>query len=690
MRRPSPPVRRLLFSCLAAALIGLAWWATRYPLGPSSARAGYLHDPPYMFQGPGGRPQGLDIDVMREAATRAGITLTWVYLPAPGNADRALRDGVVDIWPALTILPSRTAEFSFTDPWLRTEVWVVVRDGTTLPPPSYDGPIGLSPLPVTAFVVQKHFPRARQMAYRDGAALAHAMCDGEVDVGLLAAGDLAQALAGPDARCRQANLRPFVVPESTLRIAVAARAGYAGTAARLRAQIDAMAADGSIRSIVLPYSFHAATEILAVYEILQARARVRLFTWGTVVLGVVLVATLILFAALTRANRRARQSLIEKAALEQQLQAAQRLELLGQFAGGIAHDFNNLVTVIVGYAAISADRAATDPVLADALSEIRRAADRATDLVRQLLAFGRDEVVEPRVIGLHHAVDALTPMLRHVLRGDIHLELALGADHDRVLLDDGQLSRVLLNLTINARDAMPQGGTIRISTSNETTATGAPTIMLSLADTGVGMTPEVQARAFEPFFTTKEAGRGTGLGLSAVHSLVRQAGGTIALQSRPGMGTRFDLVLPVVVTEAQVTQTGPADPVADPVVRPHDVLVVEDQRDLRDLVGRVLRAEGYRVFEAADGAQALQILREHQGAMSLVLTDVRMPHLSGLGLQAEVAQTMASVPFLFMSGQTDDGSLPAAASHGVLAKPFTPAQLRAAVADALAQKRPVA
>ena len=546
-----------VIAAMAAALGIWRGWHRR-PV-PTEARVGYAHDPPYMFRGDDGTPQGLDIDVMQHAAERAGMTLHWVFVPEAGDVDTALRDGRVDVWPALTVLPARERKFFFTDPWLQTEVWVVVRGGTRLPPSSYDGRIGLAPLPVARHLAREHFPGAGHVLYRDGPTLAAALCAGEIDVGVLAAADLSQAVAGPDPRCRAANLRPFVVPDSTLRIAVAARPGFEGTASRLRAQIDHMAADGSIRTVILPYSLHAASEVLAVYDLLQARAQARLYFWVTVILGVALVAAIILFTALHRANRRARESIEQRAALEERLHATQRLDLIGRFAGGIAHDFNNLIAVITGYACIAADRTPADPVVADALQEITDASERASGLVQQLLAVGRKEVVAPRLLSLHAELESLRPMIARLVHVDVALTILPGATHDRVTLDPWQLSRVLLNLATNARDAMPRGGCLRISTVNARDDGGRLRVCLRVEDTGVGMPPQLCGRVFEPFFTTKAPGSGTGLGLSVVHGIVSQAGGEIEVSSTPHVGTQFGIWLPVADPSVADVEQAPRD-----------------------------------------------------------------------------------------------------------------------------------
>ena len=283
------------------------------------------------------------------------------------------------------------------------------------------------------------------------------------------------------------------------------------------------------------------------YQLLQARSRARWLAIGAVVLAVFLLATLALLAALYRANRAVRRTYEEKAALEDKLHAAERLELVGQLAGGVAHDFNNLVTVIVGYSDLARESANDNPALSESLDEIRRAGDRATELVQQLLTVSGRQAVEPRVIALHDALTDMQPMLRRVLREEITLGLRLDASPDRVRMDPGQLSRVLLNLTLNAADAMPEGGHITIGTATDPadSPAGTGTVRLWFEDSGAGMQPEIAARAFEPFFTTKAPGRGTGLGLASVQGIITQAGGEVELRSVAGGGTRFDIRLPL-------------------------------------------------------------------------------------------------------------------------------------------------
>jgi signal transduction histidine kinase len=663
---------------VAVCLGGLAWmYVGRAPVR-TSVRAGYVHDPPYMARGANGRPTGASIDVFNEAARRSGVTVRWVHVPAPGNADTALRRGDVDVWPLLTLLPHRQGQFHFTAPWLQTEFWVVVRDGGPLPARGFTGRIGLSPLPITQHLVEQTFPAAVRVAYVDGTAIANAICVGEVGVALISAGDLSEAAASNPA-CRTARLRSHVVRGSRLELAVAARPEFAATAERLRLAIDGMASDGSIRPLVLPHSVYAASEVLAVYELLRARSQARSFAYGLVALGVALLATLTLSAVLYRADQQAKRALMEKIALEEKLHAAHRLEWLGQLTGGIAHDFNNLATIIIGYAALVEDESRSSPRLFEALREIRRAGDRASDLVRQLLMFSRHQLVEPRVLSLHQQLLTMQPMLERLLRDDVVITLDPQASDDAILIDEGQLSRVVINLVVNASDAMPAGGAITMSTADVGGRDGtAPLVRLSVADTGTGIPRDVQARLFEPFFTTKPVGQGTGLGLSTVIGVVTQAGGTIDVTSAPGQGTRFDICFPVTVPPKPAEVPAPATRATR---QRGTILVAEDQADVRGLVVGVLRGAGYDVVAATDGQDALRQLRGLRSGVDLVLSDLVMPHMSGQQLYAATRTECGAPPFLFMSGYSEE-ALPAP-THALLGKPFTPTQLLRAVGDEL-------
>jgi CheY-like chemotaxis protein len=368
------------------------------------------------------------------------------------------------------------------------------------------------------------------------------------------------------------------------------------------------------------------------------------------------------------------------------------MEAVGRLAGGIAHDFNNLLNVIMGYASLLTRRVSAG---ADAsrLAQIVKAAERAAGLTRQLLAFSRKQVLEPRVLDLDTVVGELGGMLRRLIGEDVELVLQPGAGLWPVKADPGQLEQVVMNLAVNARDAMPQGGTLTISTANvevdpeeawrHPTVAAGRYVVLTVRDNGCGMDQEVQSHIFEPFFSTKEKGKGTGLGLATVYGVVQQTGGQIRVESAPGRGAAFHIYLPP--TEAAPT-SAPAPARVEPRRGAETVLLVEDEDSLRELAAEVLEGLGYRVLVAVDGKDALRVAQGAKGPIDLLLTDVIMPGLSGREVAARLAPARPGLHVLFMSGYTDE----AIAHHGVLEpgmrllnKPFTPDQLAQAVAHAL-------
>ena len=386
----------------------------------------------------------------------------------------------------------------------------------------------------------------------------------------------------------------------------------------------------------------------------------------------------------------------ERKNLEEQLRQAQKMEAVGQLAGGVAHDFNNLLTAIIGNAelllrAIEPE----DPRRLDVL-EINRAAHRAATLVRQLLAFSRKQVLQPQVVDLNKVVTDLSAMLRRVIGEQVELRLELQPELGRVLADPGQLEQVITNLAVNARDAMPSGGTLAIRTaavdaadvpgpSPESMPVG-PLVELTVRDDGVGMDERTLARLFEPFFTTKELGRGTGLGLATVYGIVRQSGGHIRVNSRLHHGSTFTIYLP------RVEGTGEhADELPGWTDQPRaagTVLVVEDDISVRRLACRVLRARGYRVLEAGEGSEALRLLRQHEGPVDLILTDIIMPGLSGPALVERLLLDAPDMKVLYITGYSEEairqqGVLPAGGA--LLEKPFTAHQLAERVRGVLAK-----
>lgn len=379
-------------------------------------------------------------------------------------------------------------------------------------------------------------------------------------------------------------------------------------------------------------------------------------------------------------------TLARQAELQEQLRRAQRMEAVGKVAGGVAHDFNNLLSVIIGYSTMIAEGLPeSDPLLGD-VEEVRRAAGRASELTRQLLAFGRRQVLAPRVLDLNDALRALERMLRRVLGEDIVLAVETNALAATILVDPGQLEQVVMNLVVNARDAMPRGGSLLLRTEDaeRDDVHAAPSsgtvpgryVALSVTDTGEGMDAVTLTRIFDPFFTTKDQGKGTGLGLSTVWGIVTQSGGTISVSSSPGHGARFDLQFPVVDRASE--PRAPSVPAPKLEGGSETILVVEDEEQVRGLICSVLRRSGYHVLEAKDGRDGLAVTRSYQGHIHLLLTDVTMPHLSGTELAQQLAVSRPDTKVLFVSGYTEDAMI----HRGVLlegatflAKPVAPREL---------------
>jgi len=383
----------------------------------------------------------------------------------------------------------------------------------------------------------------------------------------------------------------------------------------------------------------------------------------------------------------------EVAERTKQLVQAQKMEAVGLLAGGIAHDFNNLLTVITGRAQLLLRGRPADEPLAQGLALIEKTAQRATTLTRQLLAFSRKQVLQRRVLNLNSVVADMEKMLRPLIGEDIALltvfEPALGP----VNADPGQLEQVIVNLAVNARDAMPQGGRIVLKTGNrqldEATAARQPGLqagryaVLAVSDTGVGMDPTTQARIFEPFFTTKKPGKGTGLGLSTVYGIVQQHSGFVSVESAPGLGTTFKIHLPHV--EAVVEALPEAGPTRAASGRGSEtVLVVEDEDEVRALAIEILREHGYTTLAAADGAEALRMAARHPGPLHLLLTDVVMPHLSGWELARQLSAVRSETKVLYMTGYSEIAVAHEGVSDAiVLQKPFTPDILTGRVREAI-------
>jgi PAS domain S-box-containing protein len=372
--------------------------------------------------------------------------------------------------------------------------------------------------------------------------------------------------------------------------------------------------------------------------------------------------------------------------LEEQFRQAQKMEAVGQLAGGVAHDFNNLLALILGYTDLLLEGVPENDSRRADILEVRKAGERAAALTRQLLAFSRKQVMRNERINLSAVAAGMEEMLRRLIGSDVELAFVLRPDTAMVIGDAGQIEQVIMNLVLNARDAMPRGGRITIETANvdldreyvatHLTARVGPHVMLSVADNGEGMSAEVKARVFEAFFTTKEQGRGTGLGLATVYGIVKQSGGNIWVYSEPRLGTTFKIYFPV-VAGGQRAPTPPALTRAR-VAKGEAILVVENEESVRNLTRRLLGTEGYAVFTAANADEAMSICRAHGNRLTLLLTDIVMPKVGGVQLAAMVRKTLPDLPILFMSGYAeaavnafdDLGESPA-----FITKPFTASQL---------------
>jgi two-component system, cell cycle sensor histidine kinase and response regulator CckA len=390
-------------------------------------------------------------------------------------------------------------------------------------------------------------------------------------------------------------------------------------------------------------------------------------------------------ARVTRAFDRMRQTLkrneTQRQQLEDQLRQAQKMEAMGRLAGGVAHDFNNLLTVIKGHSNLLIDRLEpVDPGYRSAC-QIDKAAERAASLTGQLLAFCRMQVLQPKVLDLNSLVTDMSSLLRRLVREDVVFTFLRGEPLGRVKADPGQIEQVVMNLVVNAGDAMADGGRLSIDTRNVTvddaSAQARPPMLpgeyvrLTVADTGQGMDAATKARIFEPFFTTKEQGKGTGLGLATVYGVVKQSGGCIWVESEPGKGTRFEVYLPIVhELEETVSQTGIAAPNAG---RSETLLIAEDQEEVRELAALFMRSAGYTVFTARDGVEALATLQRSAQPIDVLVTDVVMPNMRGPELAKQLRSLRPHIKVIYMSGylEYNEGNGDFLEDGYFLQKPFT-------------------
>ncbi len=382
---------------------------------------------------------------------------------------------------------------------------------------------------------------------------------------------------------------------------------------------------------------------------------------------------------------------------QERLAHAQRVESLGQLVGGVAHDFNNLLTSVLGHASLIATGLDPSSELMDSVRQIEESGNKAAAITRQLLAFSREEVEQPVVLDLNQTLQRMEPMVGQFMRGDIEIRWSYDPGLGNVLADPVQIEQIVMNLALNARDAMPDGGILTVKTLNARREAsdlpeGLPPgtySVVSVADTGIGMDPVTTSKVFEPFFTTKPVGRGTGLGLSVVHGIITKAGGYVAIRSEPGEGTEFLVHLPHALETAAVRWSEKGDGKNTPIEvsrGSETILVAEDEEGVRNLVQRVLEMEGYRVLAAADGPEALEMCLSHEQAIDLILTDVLMPVMKGPEFVEKALSLRPSTKVIFMSGYTAEPEFldrVAEAGFPMVRKPFEPAWLVRRVRETL-------
>ena len=398
-------------------------------------------------------------------------------------------------------------------------------------------------------------------------------------------------------------------------------------------------------------------------------------------------------AELQKANERLRSEMQRRQNIEEELLRTRKLEAVGRLAGGIAHDFNNLMTIIVGYCESMRSATGSSPDFQRQVSEIYKAAQQANSLTRQLLAFSRRQKPESGLVDLNDVLTNMSDMLRRLVRDDIEVTIRTDPALGLIRANRGQIEQVIINLVINAAQAMSQGGKLSASTRVDEgwswLSPGRerrPFVCLTVSDTGIGMDPEVKARIFDPFFTTKELGEGTGLGLTTVYGIVKQADGHIAVESERGKGSTFQLYFPLIQSAIE-PEAQPPRVSQRPTCGSETILVVDDQEGLRTLIGEILRNNGYSVLGAPNGREALRLVREHPGRIDLVITDVVMPEMGGRELSETLRHVQPSINILFMSGYMDrerDATELVPCDHAFIEKPFTPEALLHKIRDVIA------
>ncbi len=805
---------RVAWAAVGVVLLCTVVLVLRRPQPPRTLRVGADNYAPYSIWRNEAMPAGFAVDVLQEAARRQNIRLQWVHR---SGGDGLLQRGEFDLWLNMARTPDRVARIHITEPWLRNDFCIVSKAGTKfLTPADCEGKkVGFVNGPFTRLLAQKFLPKADRKPLLNRQESLLALCRGEVDATFAESRVLQELLLRRPPACAEFPFQSRVVPGASIELGTASSFALAGTADRLRKEIQNLRADGTFSRLLAEWLPTGSSDTVVLFHEQERRHRTEFFIAGMA--GAALLCGLLLLngirlsrsrnlaeaantaletslAELRGANQRLRfyfdrmplayiawdrefrvrewnptaelifgwtaaealgetgydlivppevRELVAKlwvqvlagdeasfsqnenvdragnihvcewfnqplrdqegkvtgclsmiydatartraaeahARVEEQLAQASKLESIGRLAGGVAHDFNNLLTVINGYGELLLRRMQPGDQLLGPVQQICKAGERAAELTRQMLAFSRKQVMQPKVLCLNEVVQEEASLLRRVIGEDVELILSLDPDLALVKADPGQIHQVIMNLAVNARDAMPAGGTLCFETSSPegpgvcTECGSRPHVVLRVRDTGKGMDEAARERVFEPFFTTKDVGKGTGLGLATVYGIVQQSGGHIWVESRPGSGTEFTIHLPAAAPVSSVDV-----PVAPPAGGREVVLLVEDQEDVRKFIACILTELGYRVIEASDGQHAMETCAARASTIDVLVSDVVMPRMRGPELASRLRALNPDLHVIFISGYTDLG-FPSDAEY--LQKPFAPDDLARKIREVL-------
>ena len=666
-------------------------------------RIGWGNSPPFQVRGTAGNASGISVELVNQAARRRGIALQWIFWNE--SSESALVSKKVDLWPLITVTPDRLKVLHISEPYLQHEHCLLVRDDRpyTRVEELATAKIGTANISIDSHHLSKLLPYASPVARTNIEGVIEDVCRRNSDAAFLDRFSAITALLQQPG-CGGRALRWIPVPQIRSQLGVGSTFEARAVADAIREEIGVLVGEGELARIFGQWGFMAGQDLASVESLLNAKRReVRLIA-VTVVFALMLILACWQTLRLMRERSRTRRAEAALRESQERHMQAQKLESIGRLAGGVAHDFNNLLTVINGYSELVFQRLPEPDPKRSQVNEIRKAGARAAELTQQLLAFGRKQVGRPRPLNLNSVVQESEKLLRRLLGEDVQLITRLDPRLARVMVDPGQFDQVLMNLAVNARDAMPDGGTLVIETTNEqrdmrhalpqSESSSGHVVCLSVSDSGIGMDEETRKLIFEPFFTTK-GNKGTGLGLATVYGIIEQSKGWIEVSSDLGKGSKFRIYLPCLNAAADRRRRRPGEETQEPpsaslvavaLDGTETVLIVEDQEDVRSFVVKALADRGYRVIEAAEGSQALRLAERHSGAIDILLTDVVLPGMNGRELADQFRITRPEIKVIYTSGYPHDIIAHRGVLHNDISyipKPYTADQIAAKVREAL-------